>query len=300
MLSLFADNLLPVLLAAGAGYFLAGKRRVDPRSLSHVGFYVLAPCLVFRLLVENQINLADAARMGLFTVVVVGICGAAAFAAGKAFRWSRTQTAAVTLAVLLPNAGNFGLPATLFAFGEDGLAQASVFFVIASLVTYTGGVLVASLGRASAGRSFLELVKVPSLWAMAAGVLVVATDRDLPFAAERTVNLLADACIPVFLLILGMQLRNTVWKGVWAPLATVAVLRLGLGAVVGILAAKTLGLTGTAFQAGVLESAMPSAVISIILATEYDCDPGFVTSAVLVTTLLCPLTLTPLLMWLGV
>jgi predicted permease len=44
---------------------------------------------------------------------------------------------------------------------------------------------------------------------------------------------------------------------------------------------------------------MPSAVIAIVLATEYDVEPAFVTSAVLVTTLLSPLTLTPLLKILG-
>ena len=56
--------------------------------------------------------------------------------------------AAVVLAAMLPNAGNFGLAANRFAFGDPGLAHASVFFVTASVLTYTVGVAVASLGRA--------------------------------------------------------------------------------------------------------------------------------------------------------
>jgi predicted permease len=40
---------------------------------------------------------------------------------------------------------------------------------------------------------------------------------------------------------------------------------------------------------------MPSAVLNSILATQYDVEPDFVSSAILVTTLLSPLTLTPLL-----
>ena len=51
----------------------------------------------------------------------------------------------MVLTVLLPNAGNFGLSANLFAFGEEGLAQASLFFVTASVLSYT-------VGRASSPR----------------------------------------------------------------------------------------------------------------------------------------------------
>ena len=44
---------------------------------------------------------------------------------------------------------------------------------------------------------------------------------------------------------------------------------------------------------------MPTAVMSTILATEYEAEPAFVTTAVFASTLLSPLTLTPLLLILG-
>ena len=75
-------------------------------------------------------------------------------------------------------------------------------------------------------------------------------------------------------------------------------MRLGGGAAAGLLLAPLFGLEGVARQAGTLQSAMPSAVIGTILATEYDVEPTFVTSVVLLTTLLSPFTLTPLLRWL--
>ena len=42
-----------------------------------------------------------------------------------------------------------------------------------------------------------------------------------------------------------------------------------------------------------------SLVLSSIIATEFDTEPGFVAGAVLVSTLLSPLTLTPILALLG-
>jgi predicted permease len=71
----------------------------------------------------------------------------------------------------------------------------------------------------------------------------------------------------------------------------------GLG--VGLLFASVFGLSGMAYNAGVLESSMPTAVMATILATEYEAEPAFVTTAVFVSTLLSPLTLTPLLLILG-
>ncbi len=63
LLRLFADNLLPILLVAGAGY-LAGKwLNVEARSLSRVVFYLFSPCLLFELLVTSQINYSDMLRM---------------------------------------------------------------------------------------------------------------------------------------------------------------------------------------------------------------------------------------------
>jgi predicted permease len=44
---------------------------------------------------------------------------------------------------------------------------------------------------------------------------------------------------------------------------------------------------------------MPVAVLTTVLALEFEVEPSFVTAAVLITTLLSPLTLTPLLAILG-
>jgi len=62
---------------------------------------------------------------------------------------------------------------------------------------------------------------------------------------------------------------------------------------------SVLGLSGAARQAGVILASMPVAVVTTILALEFEIAPAFVTSAVFVSTLLSPLTLTPLIAYLG-
>jgi len=121
----------------------------------------------------------------------------------------------------------------------------------------------------------------------------------VPVPVERTIELLSAATIPVFLVVLGMQLYGKGWKGPIRPLALSTALRLLGGPAIALMLAPLFGLHGAAQQAGVLQASMPSAVICIVLATEYDVEPALVTSTVFVTTLLSPFTLTPLLVWLG-
>jgi predicted permease len=57
-------------------------------------------------------------------------------------------------------------------------------------------------------------------------------------------------------------------------------------------------LTGPSRDAAILQAAMPSAVIITVLALEYNLEPALVTEAVVYTTLISPLTLTPLIAFL--
>jgi len=222
-----------------------------------------------------------------------------AFGVARALRWSRPRTAAFVLVVLLPNAGNFGLSANLFAFGESGLAHASLFFVTSAIITFTVGVFVASMGRAGAVSSLVGLLRLPTIWAVIVAIATKGSNWSVPVPVERTIELLSAATIPVFLVVLGMQLYGKGWKGPFRPLALATAMRLLGGPAIALILVPLFGLHGAAYQAGVLQAAMPSAVICIVLATEYDVEPALVTSTVFVTTLLSPFTLTPLLVWLG-
>lgn len=299
MLELFASNLLPVFLASGAGYVVAWRLKIDPKPIAQLAFFVLAPCLVFQIILENDLPGEALLRMVGLAATVLLVLATLTATVARALGWSRPLIAAAVLVVLLPNSGNFGLSANLFAFGEPGLAQAGVYFITSAVLTFTVGIFVASLGRSTLKQTLVGMLRVPAIWALAVAFLLVRTGTQLPVPLARTVDLVSQASIPVFMIVLGMQLYGKGIKGPWGPVALGSGLRLVGGSVVGLLFVAVLGLDGPARQAGVLQSAMPSAVITIVLATEYDVEPAFVTSVVIVTTLLSPLTLTPLLAYLG-
>lgn len=298
LLRLFVDNLLPPLLVAAAGVALAATVRPDPRAVSHVGFSLFAPCLIFQLVMDNPMPAGALLRMFGFAFATLLALGAAAVGIARALRWPRPMTSALVLTAMLPNAGNLGLSANLLAFGQAGLTQASLFFLASSIVTFTLGVFVASLGRASLGQALIGLVRVPAIWGVVLAFVMTGNGLVLPGPVATSVRLLADACIPTFLVILGMQLYAARHVHPSRRIAMATGLRLVGGAAAGLLLAALFGLEGAARQAGVLQASMPTAVITVILATEYDVEPAFVTGVVLVSTLLSPLTLTPLMAFL--
>jgi hypothetical protein len=298
LLRLFADHLLPVFLCAGAGYAIAATLRPDPRPLAQVAFHVLAPALLFEVVLTGGMPAAAMLRMMGFALCCLAAPALVALAVARWRRWPRPLASAVLLTVLLTNAGNYGMSVNLLAFGRDGLAQASLFFLASAIVSYTAGVLIASLGRAGVRESLLGLARVPTIWAVLAAFAMLRLGVALPGPAMSAVHLLGAACVPVFLVVLGMQLRGARMRGPVRPMLFATGLRLLGGTAAGIALAPLFGLEGAARQAGVLQSAMPSAVIGAILSTEYDVEPGLVASVVLLTTLLSPLTLTPLLAWL--
>jgi len=298
VLSVFVSDILPIFVIAAIGYLLASRLQTNVKTLAHVVFYALVPCFVFRMLTTSKMTGPQAGRMALLAILVAATMGLLARLAAIPFRLNRTDLSGFLLVVIFSNGGNYGLPVVLFAFGNEALAHASVYFIASSMLTYTVGVFLAAAGRGSVPRALAGIAKIPAIYGVGAAVVVLMTGVSIPLIAQRPIQLLADAAIPIMILVLGMQLeRATIPKRVPVVAAAVA-LSLVAAPFVALGLTWLLGLSGPARQAGVVLASMPTAVVTTILALEFDAAPAFVTNVVFTTTLLSPLTLAPLIAYL--
>jgi predicted permease len=299
LFALFFNNLFPILLSACIGFALAKWLKINPRPLSQVIFYVFSPILVFKLIINSQLSNQDILRTLAFATILMVCVGLLTWILSRVLHFDRRTIAAVMITTMFMNAGNYGLPLTSFAFGETALAFASVFFVISALFTNTIGIVIASSGSMSVLKAIKGLLKFPAIYALILGIIFLQAGWKLPSGLDRSVTLLSNAAIPCMLVLLGMQLVNIKLDGHVLALILTSSMRLLIAPLLAIGLTRLFGMSGPAYQAVVLEAAMPVAVLTTILATEFDVEPTFVTTAVLVTTLLSPLTLTPLLAFLG-
>ena len=299
LLTLFSNNLLPIFLASGAGFLAARYLGVNPRSVSKIAFYIFSPCLVFSLLTSDQINGDDITQMAIFALIIILSMGAIAALIGYVLRFERSIIIAMILTVMFGNVGNFGLSLNLFAFGETALVYASVYFITSIILVYTVGIVLASWGKSNLRSSLLDVLKVPVVYAVILALVFRTFNWSLPLPIDRTVSILANAAIPVMMVLLGIQLFHSKWSKSTFNLGLTNFLRLVAAPALAIGLGLLFQFEGPAYQAAVIESAVPTAVLVTVLATEYNIQPGFVTTAVFTSTLLSPLTLTPLLAILG-
>ena len=299
LLSTFANNLLPILLVGAAGFLLGKTLHVDSRSLGRVVFYVFSPILVFNLLLHTELSSGEIAGTVAMVLLVYGAVGTLAYLSGRLMGLERPILMAVVLTAALGNTGNYGLPLVSFAFGDQALAFATLYFVTSTVLFNTAGVMIASLGHMDMKTAASGMFKVPGVYAVLLAVALNRLHVVLPTPLERTVDLAAGGSIPLMIVLLGLELARVQWSHSLKPIGLSVFLRLVAAPAFGWLLAGLFGFQGAARQATVTESGVPAAVTTMVLATEYGLDTSLVTAMVFVGTILSPLTLTPLIVLLA-
>ena len=295
----FANNILPIILLGGAGFALGKALHVDPRSLGRVVFYVFSPVLIFDLLVQNQLKLSEAAIVIAFALSFILMIGGLTLLLGVVLKLERSALVAILITTMFANTGNYGLPLVSFAFGEQALSYAGIYFATTTLLFYTLGVFLASLGHMTLREAILGLFRIPTLYGVLLAVLINILNVELPMPVARAVELAAGGTIPLMLVLLGVQLTRVELSGNRRALQLSVFLRLVVAPLAALLFAALFGLQGVSRQGSVTQASMPSMVSATVLATEYNLDARLVTAVVFISTLLSPLTLTPLLVYLG-
>jgi predicted permease len=277
------DTVLPTFIIIGLAYVLQRKKQLEIQALIETALYLASPCLIFSSLSARTYPLGELLPVSISAVLVIFgtlMISRLVFYAGRA-----GDIDARTLPVALINAGNLGIPVSVFAFGEDSLGIAVMFFVASAVMTYSLGIYLAARTCNRSGRPWVEIFKLPLLYATVLGIVVSLLDIDLPLVIDRAVGILGQAAIPLFLISLGMNLASIDPRRDIASALLSAAMRIGLGMAVGIVAAHLMGLDGAARGVVILQSSMPPAVASFMLSRKYGCRPDLVATTVFVGTL---------------
>ncbi|HAV75810.1 MAG TPA: hypothetical protein DCX53_00490, partial [Anaerolineae bacterium] len=264
-----------------------------------VVFYVFSPVLIFDLLVRNELNLVDAAVVIGFTFSIVTLMGLFAFVIGSLLKLERPVLISIVITTMFANTGNYGLPLVSFAFGEKALPFAGIYFATTTMMFYTIGVLLASLGHMNFREASLGLFRIPTLYAVLLALAINTWNVAIPQSIDRAVELAAGGTIPLMLVLLGVQMTKVEFSSNLRALQLSVSLRLLIAPLVALLLTGLYGIQDHARQGSVVQASMPSMVSATVLAEEFHLDSKLIAAIVFISTLLSPLTLTPLLVYLG-
>jgi predicted permease len=280
----------PVFLCAGVGYgWKRARQPYDAALVTRLVSYVGAPCLIFSTLVGLQ-GMAD--QILAMLLASLAAMGGFALLAVLALGLLRYDLRSYLAALVFPNAGNMGLPLCLFAFGEEGLALGIGFFAVTATLNLTLGNWFYS-GASMPWRA----LRTPVPYAVALGLVLMATGATPPAFIVKTTALLGGFAIPLMMLSLGVSLAEL---GITRPARTLllALLRFAIGLSVGYLIALGFGFEGAQRGVMMIQSAMPVAVFNYLFAAYYKRSPAEIASLVLVSSALGFASL-PLLVYLA-
>ncbi len=214
------------------------------------------------------------------------------------FRLRKTSNPVLGTVLLAAGWGNFtylGLPVLEGTLGEwaRGVAIQYDLFAATPLLLTLGILLASRLGGTAAPRGLLrELVMVPPIWAAVAGVAFNLLGVPMNGWVQQLLEMLATGVVPLMLFSTGLALR-------WAPglrrriqtVVPVVLIRLLLIPLLVLGLTLLLGMEGPLRTAVVLEAAMPSMVLGLVLCDRFGLDTHLYAEIVVLTTALAALSL---------
>lgn len=284
MLYILAGVMLPISLLILSGVLAKKILNPDLKALARINLYVLSPALVFNCLAKSTASTASLLNLGVATLLLSFTLTGLATLWSRWRKYNRANTSGFYLAGVFANTGNFGLPVIMASLGSRGTETAIAIIVVQQVLMFTLGVYLAGRSNMSVRNSLLSVLKMPSVYAAILAILhrqgIVVLGR---FGLELA-SLLTQTAIPLFLILLGAQISSHRFRWDSRIVYTAAIFRLTVAPIIALAIALVLGIDSFGTKVFILESAMPTAVITTMLAVEYNAAPEMVSCVTLLTT----------------
>ncbi|WP_281973533.1 AEC family transporter [Ruegeria faecimaris] len=279
---------LPVLICAGAGYALAlTKTPFDNKVIGAIVSRVGYPTLIISHLSATKIAVGTFLDVMAAAVLAIAGFGVLGFAALKVMR---LPARAFLTPLMHGNVGNIGLPITLLALGDAGMAYTMAFVVVVLVSIFTVGMWIPAKEF-----SPRKLATSPIIYAVVLSLVLMASGYSLPQPVAKSFDILGGLSIPLMLLTLGHTLAslrvNRLGRAV-----TLTALHLVMAVAIASGLVWTFGFTGAERGAVILCCLMPSSVATYLFidqhVPEYGPDvAGFILVSTLTTIIALPLAL---------
>ena len=290
-------TLLPAVLPVGLiiliGFVVGRNLSLQSQTLSQLTLFVLSPALVIDSLYRTTLSAQSSAKLFLGYALTSVLIYCLVWAITTISKTSSSFRKSLIATSLFPNNGNMGLPVVAFALGAAGLERAIVCLIASSILLFCFGPALLQ-GKGIVYGLKLTL-KLPLLWSILVGFSLRLFSIEFPFELDTGIQKLGEAAIPVALILLGIQLSNTYFKLGIKEIFTVTT-RLLISPFIAYTVGNFLSLEELSLQVLVLQCAMPTAVNSLVLVTEFGGDTDLVARAILLSTISCFVTL-PLILW---
>lgn len=276
-----------VLLITGIFSLAIALRRVGVVREKHLTFlvrYVInlsLPCLT--LMTIGALDLGKAHFDIAVIAWLVMFAGAAiSWQVGKLLRLEGSRLRVFILVSTFPNTALLGYPLSYALFGEIGLSYAVIYDQMGMFPVFL------TLGFFVAGgtESLLHCLKFPPFLALLAALALNVSGVRFSGTLASLVDGIGWTTLPLTIFLIGARVRLTSLRDV-KPLAACLALRMFLVPLLLFAVFRVLGMSGLPYRVTLLETAMPPALITSIIALQFRLGEEFAIACISAGSLLC-------------
>lgn len=293
-------TILSIIIMIALGYIL---KRIDFLSvdnvdtLNNIVIYIMLPSMIFSALYTADLSMISS--LGILPFVILAssfLTGIISYFILKRFNLSDKMLWSVLVTIMIANTGFMGYPISIGVYGSEGFLRAifcdmatSVIFLILSfaLVLKFGG---------SPKTAVKKIAFFPPLWAIVLGILLNITHISIGPVLENTVNYLGNGTIPLIMLSLGISIDFGGIKRSKNMIIFTSIMKLLIFPLIAFFIVSHLGLLDLQFKIPIIEAAMPSGMLSLVLAITYKLDYELTSDCILINTVISLVTLPVILM----
>ena len=292
--------LIPALMIL-IGFLLKEKsffKQSDRDLLSKIVLYIALPSLIFINLYDADIskNMLFLPIIGVILSFILLIVG---YSYSKMRGYSKKTTWTIIIASSMMNTGFIGFPVTLGVYGNAGFLNAMFFDLSTSIIFIIYGILLVREFGGDKKEVVKQTISFIPIWAMILALIFNFLNISLPYVANEILNYFAQATIPLIMLCLGISLDFKSLGEKLSDSLAVSVIKLIISPAIIFVLLTLFKIKGMAFNVGILEAGMSTAMNGLVLSITYDLDTDLMGSLIFTNVILSVFTLTAIITLLG-
>ncbi len=300
MIPVFINTILPLFTIILFGYFLKKKEIITKEweDISNkIIFNIAVPALLIKALSKSSIEEVFSIKI-LFSVAIPILCIIfLSYLISKfLFRFENSIKATFIHSSFHGNIGYMAYAVGYYALNETNfhyLVIISSFLIIVQNIT---AVIVLTLFskklnfRAMTKLITSTILKNPVIIAVFVGCILSIMKINIPVYFQRLILILSNMALPTALFLIGAGLFFKDVKNLLKEISIVAILKLLILPLTGLIIAKSIGLDEKFILPLLVLLSSPSAVLSYILANQIGGSPKLAAANVSIQSLLCAIS----------
>lgn len=293
-------TILSIILMICIGYalkridFLSEK---DINPLNKIVMNILLPCMIFSALYSSDLSLIP--KLGILPFVILissFVTGLVSFLILKKLGYDDKKLWSVLVTVMIANTAFMGYPVNLGIFGHEGFLRA-IFCDIATMCIFLilSFVLVIKFGG-TVKKAVRKIALFPPLWAIVFGLGLNILNVPIGPVLNNTVNYLGNGAIPLIMISLGLSIDLAGLSRSKSMVAFTSIMKLLFFPAIAFIVVLFLGLSDLQYTVAIVEAAMPSGMLSLVLAITYNLDYQLTSDCILINTVISLITLPIIIM----